>query len=66
MIMMTMTGSTRQRDRAVRRTPLDSVGEPRARNAEHDIAAYLHRHQNQLAPEIRMALERRMGRGHWR
>jgi len=55
MAMMTMTGpvrpwkppATMQRNRSAWRERLDSVIEGRARNTEHDIAEYLHRHQHQ-------------------
>jgi len=71
MAMMTMTGpvrpwkppATMQRNRSAWCERLDSVIEARARNTEHDIAEYLRRHQHHLAPEVRIALERHMGRG---
>jgi hypothetical protein len=74
MAMMTMTGpvrpwkppATMQRNRSAWCERLDSVIEARARNTEHDIAEYLHRHQHHLAPEVRIALERHAGRGDWR
>jgi hypothetical protein len=74
MAMMTMTGlvrpwkppATMQRNRSAWCERLDSVIEARARNTEHDIAEYLHRHQHHLAPEGRIALERHVGRGDWR
>jgi hypothetical protein len=73
MAMMTMTGpvrpwkppATMQRNRSAWCERLDSVIEARARNTEHDIA-YLHHHQHHLAPEVRIALERHVGRGDWR
>jgi hypothetical protein len=72
MAMMTMTGpvrpwkppATMQRNRSAWCERLDSVIEARARNTEHDIAEYLHRHH--LAPEVRIALERHVGKGDWR
>jgi hypothetical protein len=74
MAMMTMTGPVRpweppaimQRNRSAWCERLDSVIEARARNTEHDIAEYLHRHQHHLPPEVRIALERHVGRGDWR
>jgi hypothetical protein len=71
MAMMTMTGPVRpwkppptmQRNRSCERP--DSVIEARARNTEHDVAEYLHRHQHHLAPEVRIGLERHM-EGDWR
>jgi hypothetical protein len=54
-----------QRNRSVWHQFFDLVNEAPARNTEHDIAEYLHRHQHHLAPEVRIALERHM-RDHWR
>jgi hypothetical protein len=73
MTMSTMTSSfasleapaTMQRNRSVWHQFFDLVNEAPARNTEHDIAEYLHRHQHHLAPEVRIALERHM-RDHWR
>ena len=71
---MTMAGSfasleapaTMQRNRSVWRQLLVPVIEAGARSTGHDIAEYLHRNQHHSAPEVRIALERHMGRGDWR
>jgi hypothetical protein len=49
----------KQRNRSLWRQFLDAVIEPRARDAEHDIAHYLARHRHDLPPQVCMELERR-------
>jgi hypothetical protein len=62
--MRTMTGSFASLKTLATVQHNPSVIEAPGRNTEHDIAEYFHRHQHHLAAELRISLERHMGRDH--